>query len=93
LTIAEPTGQPGMEVILTVLGGPALFLVGHALFTRMVFGALPAPRLLAIGALAALVPVGLIAPPVALAGGATLVLLAAAGWETAAAHRAIRSAN
>ncbi|MBE1490266.1 low temperature requirement protein A [Plantactinospora soyae] len=93
LTIAEPTGRPGMEVILTVLGGPALFLVGHALFTRMVFGALPVPRLLAIGTLVALVPVGLIAPSVALAGGATLVLLAAAGWETVAAHRAIRSAS
>jgi hypothetical protein len=41
-----------------MLGGTALFLAGHAFFKWAMFGLLPWSRLVAIAALAALIPVG-----------------------------------
>jgi low temperature requirement protein LtrA len=86
LTIAHPEGT-GAAVVGTVLGGPALFLAGHVLFKRAVFGRLSAARLVAIAALAVLVPVGLVVPPVVLAGAATLVVATVAVSDARAAAR------
>ena len=68
LTIAHPGGHPTVATISTVLGGPALFLAGHILFMKAIFGRLSTARLAAIAALAALVPVGLVVPPLAQTG-------------------------
>jgi low temperature requirement protein LtrA len=84
LTITYPSGHADAATIATVLGGPALFLAGHALFKRAVFGVLSTQRLVAVLALAALVPVGLVAPPMLLASAATLVVAAVAAWDSRA---------
>jgi low temperature requirement protein LtrA len=76
LTIAHPGGHAGVATAATVLGGPALFLAGHALFKRLVFGRLSVPRLLAIAALAALWPARSALSPLLLAAAATLVVAA-----------------
>jgi hypothetical protein len=47
-----------------------------------VFGVLPTPRLVALAALAVLVPAGQAVPPVALLGLATSVVAAVATWDT-----------
>ncbi len=75
LTIAHPTGDASTALVATVLGGPALFLAGHALFKWSVFGHISYPRVLALTALAALLPISLVAPPLVVSGGATLVLV------------------
>ncbi len=82
LIIAHPAGAPSPAIIATVLGGPALFLAGHVLFKRAVFGRLSIARLVALAALVALVPVGLVIPPLALSTAATLVVAAVAAWGT-----------
>ena len=82
LTITHPSGHASAATIATVLGGPALFLAGHTLFKRAVFGVLSIQRLVAVLALAALVPVGLVAPPLLLASAATLVVAAVALWDS-----------
>ena len=72
--ILHPTGDMETAVALVVLGGPAIYLAGDALFLRMVSGRVPGSRLLAVAALALL---GLVAPvvnPLTLAIAATLVL-------------------
>jgi hypothetical protein len=51
-----------------------------------VFGVLSAPRLVAILALATLVPLGLVVSPLVLAAAATLVLAAVAAWDSRAAE-------
>jgi low temperature requirement protein LtrA len=84
LTIAHPGGPTSAATAAAVLGGPALFLAGHFLFKWAVFGALSAPRLAAIVALAALVPVSLVVPPLALAGAATLILAAVVVYDARA---------
>jgi hypothetical protein len=47
-----------------------------------VFGVLSVQRLGAVLALAALVPVGLVAPPLLLASAATLVVAGVAAWDS-----------
>ncbi len=73
--IAEPTGPGSAAVTATVLGGPALFLFGHLLFKHAVFGNLSWSRLIALVALAALVPVGAIVAPLALAAVTAAVVV------------------
>jgi low temperature requirement protein LtrA len=82
LSIAHPRGDTSAATTAVVLGGPALFLAGHALFKRAVFGRLSAPRLAGLVALAALIPFGAVASPLALAAAATLVVVAVAAWDT-----------
>jgi low temperature requirement protein LtrA len=82
LTIAHPTGHASAATVATVLGGPALFLVGHALFKRVVFGRLSVPRLLAIAVLGLLVPVGPALSPLLLSAAATLVVAAVAASDS-----------
>lgn len=78
LAIAHPLGGITPGTALTVLGGPALFLAGHAVFQRVVFGGFPAGRLVAVGLLAVAAVVVLLAPslipPLALAVLAALVV-------------------
>ena len=81
LTIAHPTGETGLATMAAILGGPALFLAGPALFKGAVFGVASASRPVAIVALAALAPIGLVVPPLALSAAATLVVASVALWD------------
>ncbi|MEV4220731.1 low temperature requirement protein A [Nonomuraea sp. NPDC049725] len=78
LAIAHPLGHTTAGAALTILGGPALFLAGHAVFQRVVFGTLPTGRLIAAALLVATaVAVPLTSapvPPLALAALAALTL-------------------
>jgi low temperature requirement protein LtrA len=72
--ILHPTGHMETAIALVILGGPAIYLAGDALFLWMLSGRVPGSRLVAIGALALL---GILAPavtPLTLAIAATLVL-------------------
>jgi low temperature requirement protein LtrA len=73
--IAHPTGPGSLAVTATVLGGTALFLFGHLLFKRAVFGTWSLPRLVAIVVLAALIPVGGVVAPLALGCCAAAVIV------------------
>jgi len=74
LTIAHPTG-PTSRAAAVILGGPALYLAGNALFNYALAGRTPWSRLIGIGALALLVPLALVAEPLVLGAAATLVTL------------------
>ncbi|GAA5196295.1 low temperature requirement protein A [Rugosimonospora acidiphila] len=74
----------GPMTIAVLVGGPALFLAGHLLFTRVVFGRLSVARLVAIAALLAVAPVGLLGRPVLVAAAATPVLVGFVAWESIA---------
>jgi low temperature requirement protein LtrA len=93
LTIAHPTGHASTATILTVVGGPALFLAGHALFKWAVFGRLSVAHLTAIVALAALIPVGQVAPPLLIAALAVLIVAAVAWWALRTEQRVPHTAT
>ena len=82
LVIGHPGGHADLATIATVLGGPALFLAGHALFKYTVFGAVSVVRLIGVAVLVALVPVASALSPAAVALLAMLVLVGVAVHET-----------
>jgi low temperature requirement protein LtrA len=93
LTIAHPGGPTSAAAATTILGGPALFLAGHALFKRAVFDHVSRPRFAALVALAALAPLSPLLPPLALAAAATLVVAAVAAWDARAYPVPLRRAG
>lgn len=93
LVIAHPGGHISAGTALTVLGGPALFLLGHAMFKRAVFGYVPLNRIVAVVALAALASLVPFAPPIVLLIAATLVVSGVAVWDFALVRRQEASAK
>lgn len=85
--IAHPGDSGTTASVALTLGGAALFLAGHALFKWAVFDVTPFSRLVAVAALAALVPVGFIVPMLVLAIAAALVVVVLAVWDTVAYQR------
>jgi low temperature requirement protein LtrA len=81
LTIAHPADEATVATTSLILGGPVLYLVGNALFSWALWDYVPRSRLVAIGALAALAPVAVVASALGLMVAATLVLVALALWD------------
>jgi low temperature requirement protein LtrA len=87
LVINRPYGHLDPGWLGVIFGGPALFLIGRALFEYEVFRRVSRPRPLGVVALAALVPAVLPLPPVAATGAAAAVLATVAvrdvvrGWK------------
>lgn len=75
LVTAHSTGGTTMAAAAVILGGPAIYLVGNALFNYSLSGRLPWSRLLGIGALVLLIPIAFVVAPLMLNIGATLVIL------------------
>ncbi len=74
LTIAHPGEGATVAPTALILGGPALSLLGHVLFKWVVWGHLARPRLVAIGAQIALLPVATVSSRLVLLIAVTLVL-------------------
>jgi len=85
-TIAHPTGTTSAAAAALILGGPAIYLTGNALFNYSLAGRMPWSRLVGIVLLAVLVPLALAVEPLALGATATLVMLALA-LATGSPHR------
>jgi low temperature requirement protein LtrA len=82
LVLAHPEGHTDVKTAATVIGGPALFLVGNLLFKRTQIRRTGLSHMVGLGLLAALIPLTPFAPPLVLAALATLVLVVVAVWET-----------
>jgi low temperature requirement protein LtrA len=82
LTVAHPGEHGTLASVALTLGGPALFLAGHAFFKRAVFEKLSWSELVAIGVLAILVPIGFASPALVLSAAAGLTLVGLAARET-----------
>jgi low temperature requirement protein LtrA len=77
-TVAHPGGSTSAAAACVILGGPALFLAGNAVFKFALTGHVPHSRFLAITALALLAPLALIVSPLVLSAAATLIVAAVA---------------
>jgi len=77
-TMVEPGGETSTATAAVILGGPALYLAGNALFNFALTGEAPGSRLVGIVLLVALVPLAAVVEPLVLSIAATLVLLALA---------------
>lgn len=90
VVVEHPGGATEPAWLAVVLGGPALFLVGHALFVRVVFGRWSRSRLVALLVLGGLAPVLLFVSPLMVAIYATLVLVVLAAYDSMRSRRADR---
>ncbi|MFD0685079.1 low temperature requirement protein A [Actinomadura fibrosa] len=90
LVLAHPGGHVTHGFAAVATGGPALFIAGHALFKRVVFGTFTGARLAALLALAVLAAVSSALTPLALHLCATAVVVVLALWDVRA-HRLVQA--
>lgn len=81
LVLNHATGHADLATLLTVVGGPALFLAGNTLFKAAFYGRPPLSHLAGIGVLAVLGLAGAPLSPLALTLATTLILIGIAIWE------------
>ena len=74
-------GHTGIGTAAAIIGGPALYLIGNALFKRLSAPNMPLSHLVGLGLLALLAPAALITTPLVLSAGATAILIVVAAWE------------
>jgi low temperature requirement protein LtrA len=89
IAIAHPGDEVSTGETALILGGPALYLMGHILFKLTVWGHISPSRLPGIAALGALVPLAAVAPALMLITAATAVLLGVVIWDLLAEAQAV----
>jgi low temperature requirement protein LtrA len=81
LLLAHPEGHSDMKAVLSMIGGPLLFLIGTILFKRSIRGIFQLSHMVGIGLLVALMPFAHYLSPLALSSATTLIILVVAAWE------------
>lgn len=81
LVLAHPTGHADKAVLATIVGGPALYLLGNLLFKRTNAVYYPLSHLVGLGLFALLALASFVLTPLALSFGATSLLMLVALWE------------
>jgi low temperature requirement protein LtrA len=81
LLLAHPEGHSDMKAVLSMIGGPLLFLIGTILFKRSIRGIFQLSHMVGIGLLLALMPFAHYLSPLALSSATTLIILVVAAWE------------
>jgi low temperature requirement protein LtrA len=81
LLLAHPDGHVGAKEILSIVGGPLLYLVGTILFKHAIRGIYQLSHLVGIGLLIVLIPFAGRFTPLSLAVAAAAILTIVAAWE------------
>jgi low temperature requirement protein LtrA len=81
LVLAHPTGHADPTTIAAALGGPALYVLGTALFKATIARRFPLSHLVGLLILALLALVAAETSPLVLGSAATVALLLVAAWE------------
>ncbi len=81
LLLAHPDGHSDMKAMLSMIGGPLLFLVGTILFKRSIRGIFQLSHLVGIGLLIVLIPFAHFLSPLELSAATTVIMLIVAAWE------------
>ncbi len=81
LLLAHPDGHSDIKAILSMIGGPLLFLIGTILFKRSIRGIFQLSHLVGIGLLVVLIPFAHSLSPLALSSVTTIIMLIVAAWE------------
>nr|WP_316640185.1 low temperature requirement protein A [uncultured Roseateles sp.] len=81
LAIAHPDAPVKIAYAAVLLGGPALYVLGNAIYKRIVFGRLPLSHLVGLAGLALLVPLAGLGDLLLLSSLVTVLLIMVAFWE------------
>jgi low temperature requirement protein LtrA len=91
IAIAHPGDEVSMAEAALILGGPALYLVGHSLFKLAVWGHLSPSRASGVLALVALVPLAAMSSALVLTIAATAVLVGVVLWDLVIEHKRLEA--
>jgi low temperature requirement protein LtrA len=87
IVLRRPDSHVSASTAAVILGGPALYLAGAALFKWNVWSVVSHRRIAGLAALAAMIPLAGVMTPLAYAAAASAVLVVVAAWETVALRR------
>ncbi|MBS0538817.1 MAG: low temperature requirement protein A [Proteobacteria bacterium] len=87
LVLSHPAGHTEPKALAVIVGAPALYLLGTALFKRLTAPNVPLSHLVGLGLLAVLAIVGLSMPPLVLSAATSFCLVVVAFWEWASLKR------
>src|SRR5919112_6505767 len=91
LVLAHPADPGTPASVSLILGGTALFVIGHGFFVWAASGLVMWSRFVAVVALVALAPVGFTVPALALTVATALIVVLLAAWDWVAYRRHVRS--
>jgi low temperature requirement protein LtrA len=86
LYLVHPSGSLELPALSAALGGPALYILGVAIFKRAVTGRFPLSHLVGLASIALLVPAAPHLAPLVLGTALLAVLVLVAAWETVSLH-------
>lgn len=81
LLLAHPDGHTDAKTILSMIGGPLLFLIGTILFKRSIRGIFQLSHLIGIGMLIVLIPFAHFLSPLLLSAVTTIIMIIVGAWE------------
>ena len=81
LVLHHPGGHVELPALCALVGGPALYLFGNALFKRLSAPNMPLSHLIGLGLLALTVPASFYVTPVELSATTTAIMIVVALWE------------
>ena len=87
LVIEHPDQKIGVATALLLIGGPAIYLAGNALYKRIVYRRIPLSHLIGFALLAILVPVAFVTDLLMVDGLTTVILIVVAAWESISRRR------
>jgi low temperature requirement protein LtrA len=82
LVLAHPGGHTSLAAAAVILGGPALFLAGSALFNRLMCDEWPSSHVVGLAGVGLLVLAVSVASPLVLTAATTVVLVGVGAWES-----------
>ncbi|MGN8113038.1 low temperature requirement protein A [Labrys sp. 22185] len=81
LSIAHPAHHVDFGGMAVIFGGPAIYLVGNALYKRLIYGGVPITHVVGLLALAITAPFAFMTDLLMISGITTVILLVVAIWE------------
>jgi low temperature requirement protein LtrA len=81
LVLAHPHDPLKTAYVLVLVAGPAIYLVGSAIYKNVVYGCIPASHVAGVIALLALIPVGYAVDLLTMGWMTTIVMLVICIWE------------
>jgi low temperature requirement protein LtrA len=93
LLIAHPSATGDAGQVAAMIAGPALYLIGNALYKKVVYNRVPPSHITGLMALAFLAALSGFADLLGLGAMITLILSVVAGWEAFVRRRALAAAS
>jgi len=81
LVLAHPHDPMKTTYVLALVAGPAIYLMGSAIYKKVVYGGAPVSHIAGVLALAALIPVGYATDLLGMGWATTAVMVAVSFWE------------